>query len=381
VTSATAAPPLRIFISYASEQVELARQVHQQLSGNGFDAFLDQRQLVAGAPFDAALHERIAQWADAAIVLVSAEYVQAGRFTLEEVQRLQARWPHSTGQVMPIRLAADPALLHAMPAYLAAMHAPLAEHNVARQALRLALDWRQRHREEEAARQLHTASRWRRVRRIVAVGGLTLALGAAAWGWREHRQQQARDLIKDIAGASGYRSGDATRATLGALGVKHDAKKGRGEEARFEPLTQLAVPPALVDTRHGELLATHLHALRELGLIEGSRYEALAARLPLRYVRQEVRERPPLVEQINRDLAARRLQLPAGNRRVVSGVVRVMPPLGAPATAAAPADEVLVYLLSKMCWGTGGELLDLEVDHIGSTPCRSGTERKPGDPG
>ncbi|MGH3800152.1 MAG: TIR domain-containing protein, partial [Pseudonocardiaceae bacterium] len=70
-------PGIRVFLSYASQDLPLAREVHQWLVADGHEVFLDQDRrdgIARGENWEQRLYERL-RWADAVVCVVTSAYV------------------------------------------------------------------------------------------------------------------------------------------------------------------------------------------------------------------------------------------------------------------------------------------------------------------
>ena len=109
---------MKIFLSYASEQRELADAVQLGLRGLGHEVFFDRDALGVAGNYLARITDEI-QRADLLVFLVSPESVAHGRYTLSELDVARRRWPHPQGRVMPVMSAPTP--FSAIPQYLKAV--------------------------------------------------------------------------------------------------------------------------------------------------------------------------------------------------------------------------------------------------------------------
>jgi len=164
-----------IFLSYASEQRELAEEVALALRGEQHQVFFDRSALPEGEGYNARIREAI-EACDVFIFLVSPQAVSPGRYTLTELRFAGQRWPNPAGRVLPVVVQpTDPA---AIPAYLRAIVMLRPEGNVGAEVV--------------AAVGRLSMPPWRRLLRRwaipLAVAGF-LAGGLAGWraieGWRD----------------------------------------------------------------------------------------------------------------------------------------------------------------------------------------------------
>lgn len=106
---------MKIFLSHASEQSEVARSIEIALRGEGYSVFLDRSSLPSGETYHDQIREAIAE-SDLFVFLISPEAVARGRYTLTELEFAEEKWPHSSGGVLPVMVSATE--LAAVPAYL-----------------------------------------------------------------------------------------------------------------------------------------------------------------------------------------------------------------------------------------------------------------------
>jgi len=96
---------MHAFISYVSEQSELAREIALALRGEGHDVFLDRSQLPEGDAYNARIRQAIRD-CDLLVFLVSPEALSAGRYTLTELKFAEEKWTASSKA--PTRRAFSP---------------------------------------------------------------------------------------------------------------------------------------------------------------------------------------------------------------------------------------------------------------------------------
>jgi len=109
---------MKIFLSYASEQRELAEAVQLGLRGQGHEVFFDHDALGVGSNYLTRIADEV-QRSDLLVFLISPESVAQGRYTLSELDLARRRWPHPQGRVMPVLAAPTP--YQAIPQYLKAV--------------------------------------------------------------------------------------------------------------------------------------------------------------------------------------------------------------------------------------------------------------------
>jgi hypothetical protein len=119
---------VKIFLSYASEQQDVAETVAYTLQARVHFVFLDKKDLPAAETFDQQIGRAIHE-TDLLIFLISPEAVTAGRFTLTELKFARQRWPSAKGRVLPVLVRPTP--LPTIPHYLSSLHILSPEGNVA----------------------------------------------------------------------------------------------------------------------------------------------------------------------------------------------------------------------------------------------------------
>jgi len=155
---------MRVFISYASEDYNLAKSIQLALVGEGHLVFFDLKSIVAGDDFRHKIRSAILK-SDVMIFLVSHHAIAADSFAMTELAMAEERWPHPKGRVVPVNISN---VAHArMPPYLAAVsiHTPAGDPAASVAGI---------------VRKLQT----RRIRRLVSVYSLMgVLLGAGVLGF------------------------------------------------------------------------------------------------------------------------------------------------------------------------------------------------------
>jgi hypothetical protein len=189
---------VKVFLSHASEQGEIARSIEIALRGEGHSVFLDRSSLPAGETYDDQIREAIAQ-CDLFVFLISPDAVARGRYTLTELELAEHKWPHPSGGVLPVMVSATE--LASVPAYLKGVTILEPQGNiaaaVAMAAARIARPW------------------YRRVGRggaAVLVGAGLLAAGVGGW-WGYASWTSSREVATLLrAGRLQHDSGNYTAA-------------------------------------------------------------------------------------------------------------------------------------------------------------------------
>jgi hypothetical protein len=94
---------MKVFLSHASEDKEVAEQIQLALVGAGVDVFFDAESLPVGGDY----HDRIrraVQNSDLFVFLISNHSIAKGSYCLSELGLAREKWPHPNGRVVPVRL-------------------------------------------------------------------------------------------------------------------------------------------------------------------------------------------------------------------------------------------------------------------------------------
>lgn len=119
---------MRVFISYASEDRELAEQVHLALIGSGYSTFFDKESLPPSGDYHTRIREAVAR-SDAFVYLISSHSVAPGSYALTELKYARAKWPHPKDRVLPV--VTEAISFEKIPVYLKAVTVLEPEGNVA----------------------------------------------------------------------------------------------------------------------------------------------------------------------------------------------------------------------------------------------------------
>ncbi len=98
---------MRIFLSYASQDREIANEINRALLEQGHDIFFDRDDLPAGDEFHGRIRRAIEQ-SDLFIVLLSEYAVDPGSYTLNEIEIAEQAFPKTSGRVLPVVLRPMP---------------------------------------------------------------------------------------------------------------------------------------------------------------------------------------------------------------------------------------------------------------------------------
>jgi hypothetical protein len=106
---------LKLFVSYPSEEHDLAERLRLALEAEGHDVFTDRAELRAGEAYHDKLRAAVAA-SDAAVFLLTPRAVAPGSYTLSELELAQQRWRRPGGHVLPV--VVQPTALTDIPPYL-----------------------------------------------------------------------------------------------------------------------------------------------------------------------------------------------------------------------------------------------------------------------
>jgi len=109
---------MRVFLSYASEQRDLATRLALALRGMGINVFFDRDALHAGDAFDLRIRKAILR-CHSFIFLASRQSLQVGAYPLSELGVAERRWPSPKGKLLTVSVDDTP--IEALPAYLRAV--------------------------------------------------------------------------------------------------------------------------------------------------------------------------------------------------------------------------------------------------------------------
>jgi len=92
---------MKVFLSYAREQSEIAMEVHSSLLVRDFDIFFDRSTLEAGMEYDKTIQKEIEE-CDLFVFLISPNSVDKGSYTLTELGVMKEKWKNPSGKVLPV---------------------------------------------------------------------------------------------------------------------------------------------------------------------------------------------------------------------------------------------------------------------------------------
>jgi len=106
---------MRVFLSYASQDRTLARSIELALREHNYDVFFDRDDLPPGEEFHGRIRRAIEQ-ADLIIFLISPESVDAGSYTITEVEIAEQARKNPSGRILPVIVRQTP--IDSIPPYL-----------------------------------------------------------------------------------------------------------------------------------------------------------------------------------------------------------------------------------------------------------------------
>lgn len=109
---------MRLFLSYASEDQDLAEQIFLALTAAGHKVFFDKDSLPAGGDYHTRIRRAVDR-SDGFVFLITPRSLAAGSFALSELKYARAKWVHPRGRVLPIVI--DVADISLIPPYLRAV--------------------------------------------------------------------------------------------------------------------------------------------------------------------------------------------------------------------------------------------------------------------
>jgi hypothetical protein len=109
---------MRLFLSYASEDQDLAEQIFLALTAAGHRVVFDKDSLPAGGDYHTRIRRAVDR-SDAFVFLITPRSLAPGSFALSELKYARAKWVHPRGRVLPV--VVDVTDLGAIPPYLRAV--------------------------------------------------------------------------------------------------------------------------------------------------------------------------------------------------------------------------------------------------------------------
>lgn len=109
---------MKIFISYASDDHDIAEKISHSIRSRGHQVFLDKSNLSAGEGYEEKIEEFINK-SDLVVFLISPHSISDGRFTLTELKLSQEKWPSAKNNILPVII--KPTLIKDIPNYLSSI--------------------------------------------------------------------------------------------------------------------------------------------------------------------------------------------------------------------------------------------------------------------
>lgn len=98
---------MQIFLSYASEDKEIAEPIAFSLRARGHKVFFDRDDLPPGGEYDIRIEKAVERSA-LFVFLITPDSILKGRFTLTELEFARRKWGSGDGHVLPVLAKATP---------------------------------------------------------------------------------------------------------------------------------------------------------------------------------------------------------------------------------------------------------------------------------
>jgi hypothetical protein len=132
---------MRIFLSYASEDRDIAEQIYLILVKAHHQVFFDHTELPAGDDFNTLIQKAVNR-CELFIFLISPNSITKHSYALTELKFAREKWQHPTGHVLPVLVRETSYDL--IPPYLKAVSILEPEGNIAAEVNRQVGDWHHR---------------------------------------------------------------------------------------------------------------------------------------------------------------------------------------------------------------------------------------------
>lgn len=106
---------MHLFISYASENREIAELITFAMRARGHEVFLDKDDLPIGDSYENKIENAIKS-SDLFIFLISKGSVTSGRYTLTEIKLARKKWKNPQNRILPVMI--EPVSIKKIPAYI-----------------------------------------------------------------------------------------------------------------------------------------------------------------------------------------------------------------------------------------------------------------------
>ena len=94
---------MKIFLSYARENLDVADRINLELREAGYEVFFDKDKIAGTEAFRQKIKEEIAD-CDLFLFLLSLESIEKGKYTLTEVAIARERWKTPRGRVLTVKI-------------------------------------------------------------------------------------------------------------------------------------------------------------------------------------------------------------------------------------------------------------------------------------
>lgn len=119
---------MRLFLSYASEQSDLAREVYQALLQEEHEVFFAESELRAAGSYHKKIREEVKS-SDGFVFLISPASLAKGCYTLTELGYAKKKWKDPTGHVLPVLV--EPVEMEGIDRYLRTISIMMPQGNAA----------------------------------------------------------------------------------------------------------------------------------------------------------------------------------------------------------------------------------------------------------
>jgi len=165
--------PMKIFLSYSSQNRALVEPVNFALLAQGHDVFFDRDDLPAGTEYDQRIIDAV-ESAELFVFMLSPASIRPGSYALTELGLAQKKWANPSGRVLPV--AVEPVAFDHVPAYLKAVTVLEPTGNLAAAVV-------------DAVHRLATARQRPKRAALIAAAVVVVAVAIAAWFFATDRQK------------------------------------------------------------------------------------------------------------------------------------------------------------------------------------------------
>jgi hypothetical protein len=164
---------MRIFLSYAHPERDLAERLTLGLENEGHDVFFDRDDLPPGQSFDDRIRAAIRR-SHLLVFVASPSSLSKGSYAQTELAMAQRRWNHPAGRVLPV--VVGNLTINDLPPYLRAVSVAKPEGDVIADVL-------------DSVSRLARGRRRILLRRVVTGTTLLLAIAVLVWRWAVTNRQ------------------------------------------------------------------------------------------------------------------------------------------------------------------------------------------------